>query len=424
MMKTEIIDYFQMLTKIPHCSKMADNLLTYLEDFGTARGYSVEIDQAKNILITKGNPKLALQAHYDMVCMGKAPHIETYIKEGWMYAKGSSLGADNGMAIAMMMVLMERGEDLEFLLTADEEVGLIGASALDFDLKSAYMLNLDFEDEAQVCIGCAGGLDIVATKQFEKTHPLVYFYEVRVNDLPGGHSGVDIDKGIPNAIKVLAEYLHGQDIVIASFHGGEKANAIPADALAIVSSDFPLEDTEMVKVKELDVRIKVYDMMNHLTRLINNFTNGVLSYNDELSLPDTSINLGILNYVEGKVELTASARAMSAKGLKQIEQEYQKFFEVFEFETTITEKYPSWKPEVNAFTKEVHDAMMEVYHESAYKAIHAGLECGVISKRYPTMQFASIGPTIVNPHSTRERVNLDSVGKIFKVVEAVIRKVN
>ena len=161
---SQIIEHFKTLTQIPHCSKEADKLLEFLVHFAKERNYAVEVDEVKNILISKGTPTLCLQAHYDMVCMGKAPQIETYVEEGWMKAKDSSLGADNGMAIAMMMQLMDEGLDLEFLLTSDEEIGLIGANKVAFDLKSKQMLNLDSEDEAEVYIGCAGGADITASK--------------------------------------------------------------------------------------------------------------------------------------------------------------------------------------------------------------------------------------------------------------------
>ena len=147
-----------------------------------------------------------------MVCMGKAPTIETYEENGWMKAKDSSLGADNGMAIAMMMQLMDEGQELEFLLTSDEEIGLIGANEVAFDLKSKYMLNLDSEDEAEVYIGCAGGVDITAVKQDSYVDAKGECYEVAVKGLVGGHSGVDIDKGIPSAIKVLASYLDENNI--------------------------------------------------------------------------------------------------------------------------------------------------------------------------------------------------------------------
>jgi len=139
---SSIINHFQTLTQIPHCSKIADRLLEFLVSFAKERSYTVEVDGVKNILISKGTPTLCLQAHYDMVCMGKAPILETYVEDGWMKAKDSSLGADNGMAIAMMMQLMDEGKELEFLLTSDEEIGLIGANEVAFALKSQYMLNL------------------------------------------------------------------------------------------------------------------------------------------------------------------------------------------------------------------------------------------------------------------------------------------
>jgi dipeptidase D len=173
--------------------------------------------------------------------MGKAPTIETYIENGWMYAKDSSLGADNGMAIAMMMQLMEEGVDLEFVLTADEEVGLIGAGAINLELSSKYMLNIDFEDEGVVCIGCAGGADLLATKSFEEAEAYEYNYEDSVLVLDCGHSGVDIDKNIPSAIKVLVNYLSKKEVHIASCQGGERRNSISANVRMEFSSKEPLE---------------------------------------------------------------------------------------------------------------------------------------------------------------------------------------
>ena len=182
-----LIDHFSTLTQIPHCSHEADPLRDFLVEYARERGYRTEVDSANNILIFKGRPKLCLQAHYDMVCMGKAPQIETYEEEGWLKARDASLGADNGIAIAMMMALMDEGKELEFLFTADEEVGLIGASALAFPLYSSVMLNLDFEDEAEVCIGCAGGADVVAHSQESLVEGSGRCYEIAVKGLLGGH---------------------------------------------------------------------------------------------------------------------------------------------------------------------------------------------------------------------------------------------
>jgi dipeptidase D len=422
-MLKKIIEHFISLTKIPHCSREADRLLEFLESFATERGYSVEIDEAKNLLIKRGEPKLALQAHYDMVCIGDAPNIETYIEDGWMYAKESSLGADNGIAIAMMMVLMDRGDELEFLITSDEEVGLIGASALDFELQSRYMLNLDFEDEAEVCIGCAGGADLLAMGTMDEVPVMEYCYEVSVSGLDGGHSGVDIDRGIPNAIKVLAEYLSDKPIAVSLFAGGERQNSIPASASVILTTSQELKSTDMITVKTSPIdTIKFYNSTK-LIELLNSFKHGVHSYNQEFSLPDTSINLAIITAKEGEILIESSARAMSSDGLSEICQKTMTLFDRFGFEHTEQYKYPAWRPKTNEFTKIVNESMRYIFGRSEYKAIHAGLECGLISEKYPNMKFASIGPTICHPHSTREMVKLDSVDKTFEVVEEIVNKI-
>ncbi len=418
-MQDKTIDNFIKITKLPHCSQNSDALFEYLVNFAKEQGYEVQSDEVKNILIKKGTPKLALQAHYDMVCMGKAPNIETYVKEGWMYAKDSSLGADNGMAIAMMMSFMEQGAELEFLLTADEEIGLIGASAIELELSSSYMLNLDFEDEGIVCIGCAGGADLLAEKSFEKVEPYAYSYELSVTGLEGGHSGVEIHKNIPNAIKVLTDYLCDKSVKIASAKGGERRNSIPTTVVMTLSSKEPLESNHWVKVKSLDETLEVYKSDDFLNLLID-FKHGVDTYNNEFNLPDTSINLAIVSFENGLANIECTSRAMSDEGLEEINTKNLKLFEEYHFETSIEYKYPAWKPEINSFTSVVNDAMTKLFKTSKYEAIHAGLECGVLLERYPNIKFASIGPTIVSPHSTHEKVKLDSVGKIFEVVEEVM----
>jgi len=420
-MQEKIIEHFKKITKLPHCSEHAEALFDYLVNFAKEQNYEVKSDESKNILIKKGSPKLALQAHYDMVCMGKAPEIETFEEDGFMYANASSLGADNGMAIAMMLLLMEQGKEVEFVLTADEEIGLIGASAIRLELSSSYMLNLDFEDEGVVCIGCAGGADLLAEQSFYKSEAYEYNYELSVSGLAGGHSGVEIHKNIPNAIKVLAEYLEDKSVLVASCHGGERRNSIPTDVVIKLSSTKALESSDLVHVKKLNEPLEVYESDDFLNLLVA-FKHGVNSYNEEFNLPDTSINLAIVNFENGLLQIECSTRAMSDDGLEEINAKYLNLFEEHNFSTSMEYKYPSWKPEINSFTSLINDAMLKEYGESRYEAIHAGLECGVLLERYSNMKFASIGPTIVSPHSTHEKVKLDSVGKIFKVIEEVIAK--
>jgi dipeptidase D len=422
---SSIIDHFQNLTQIPHCSKEADKLLDFLVSFAKERDYVVQVDEVKNIFISKGLPTLCLQAHYDMVCMGKAPILETYEEEGWMKAKEASLGADNGMAIAMMMQLMDEDRDLEFLLTSDEEIGLIGANEVAFDLKSMYMLNLDSEDEAEVYIGCAGGVDITASKQDTYVEGEGTCYEVAVKGLVGGHSGVDIDKGIPSAIKVLGEYLYENEVTqLASMYAGERRNSIPANAVAIVRSEVLLENTELVKVHELRERPKVLRKGEKTIKMIQAFKHGVHAQNEELGIPDVSINLAIITTDEkGGVLVETSARAMDAKKLEALSKETLEFFRYYGFETKLEDKYPAWKPDISDFTNVVSREMKAVFGKTKMMAIHAGLECGVIAEKYPAMKFASIGPTIRYPHSTREMVDLASVERTFEVLENIIKVV-
>jgi len=422
---SKIIEYFEKLTQIPHCSTEADGLCDFLVGFAKERGYETQVDEAKNIYIYKGTPRLCLQAHYDMVCMGKAPNIETYVEDGWMKAKDSSLGADNAMAIAMMMQLMDEGRVLEYLLTSDEEIGLIGANALAFDLKADYMLNLDSEDEAEVYIGCAGGADITAFKQDSYVEGKGVCYEVAIKGLVGGHSGVDIDKGIPSAIKVLGAYLKDKGVTqLVSIYAGERRNSIPANAVAIVRSETPLVSEGGVTARVLNESPDILKEGEKVIDLINTFKHGVHQMNEELGIPDVSINLAIINADEkGGIAIETSARAMDMDSLDALTQETVSLFERYGFKTKVEDKYPAWKPDVTDFTKLVNEKMKEVFGRSKLMAIHAGLECGVIAEKYPHMKFASIGPTIRYPHSTREMVKLDSVEKTFDVLERVIQSI-
>lgn len=417
-----IIEHFKTVTTIPHCSYKAEKLLDFLVNFAKQRGYEVQVDRRNNILISKGDPKLCLQAHYDMVCIGKAPDIESYEEDGWLKAKESSLGADNGMAIAMMMELMDRGEAVEFLITADEEVGLIGANDLAFDLHSEMMLNLDSEDEAEVYIGCAGGIDISATKSYASLKDTRPSYSITVKGLVGGHSGVDIDKDIPNAIKLLASYLKDQDIGVVSLKGGERLNSIPTFAQAIVKSDSPLTSQGSITVEAIDDDSPILYGGDEIISLLTNISHGVLALNHDLGIPDRSVNLARVSTEDGVCNIETSTRAMDDKGMAHNSHDMIRLFESYGFDTKQTDKYPAWKPEVNRFTSLVGESMLAVFGKSQNRAIHAGLECGIISQKYPHILIASIGPTIRYPHSSREMVKLSSVEKSFEVVQSVIEK--
>lgn len=414
-----IFNYFHQITQIPHCSHHTEKLKNFLINFAKKRGYDVEIDKTDNILIKKGTPKLALQAHYDMVCVGLTPKIETFIKDGWMMAKDSTLGADNGIAVAIMMSLMDEKKDCEFIITSDEEVGLIGASNLEFDLASKYMLNLDSEDDGKVYIGCAGGIDIEATKKYKVKKCSGDFYEIVISGLDGGHSGVEIHKNITNAIKLFGEFLKDKDIKISKIEGGERINSIPVNLKAIIKCDENIESSQHILVNKISGNYEIAD--NEIIEIIDKFENGVLSFNGDLDIPYESINLAFISFKEGNLKIQTSARAMDDKALIGIQNRYTDFFQNYGCDTQCEGKYPAWKPEINIFSKEIESAMISEFGKSEFKAIHAGLECAIISEKYPNMKFASIGPNIRSPHSIYERVEIISVQKIYQVVKKVIK---
>ncbi len=420
---SRIIEHFITLTQIPHCSKDTQAMRDFLVDFANRYGYSADLDKSDNILISKEHPILALQAHYDMVCMGDAPKIEVYTQDDCLRAKDASLGADNGMAIAMMMVLMEDGYDLEFLLTADEEVGLIGANSVDFELKSRYMLNLDSEEEGELCIGCAGGIDIKAHKKIEWVENSdENFYEASIQGLPGGHSGVDIDKGVPNAIKELASFVEKSDASIITIEGGERTNSIPSNVRAHISSKVKLENEGDIILK--DIYRKLLKPKCDIVKIIESIPHGVIRANETFDIPDVSQNLAIIHGDEKSLEIILSIRAMDMADLEMQAKKMISVFEYHGFSVEKRDKYPAWTPERNDFTNIVEESLKSVFKEAKTKAIHAGLECGVLKEKYPDILFASIGPTIRYPHSIREEVDIASVEKTFEVVKSIITEVS
>jgi len=287
------------------------------------------------------------------------------------------------------------------------------------------MLNLDSEDEAEVYIGCAGGADITAFKQDSYVEGKGDCYEVAVKGLVGGHSGVDIDKAIPSAIKVLGSYLRKNNVTqLASIYAGERHNSIPANAVAIVRNETPLKNEGDVTVRKLNESSLILSEGDRLIALMEAFKHGVRKENKELGIPDVSINLAIISADEqGGIDVETSARAMDAASLDALTGETVSFFEMYGFEAKVEDKYPAWKPDVTDFTRVVDKKMKEVFGRSKLMAIHAGLECGVIAEKYPKMKFASIGPTIRYPHSTREMVKVDSVEKTFEVLDRIIQSV-
>ncbi|MFW5606241.1 MAG: aminoacyl-histidine dipeptidase [Campylobacter hyointestinalis] len=423
-MRLKVIEYFKEICKIPHCSYETDELRVYLADFASKNGFKVDIDKFGNIHAIKGHPKVCLQAHYDMVCVGLAPKIELINEGGFLSAKNSSLGSDNGIGVAIIMDAMSEFCDLEVLITNNEEVGLLGANGFSGSLASKFMLNLDSEDENGVFIGCASGVSIFASLNLKRTSCEKNLYEVSVSGLPGGHSGIEIIKNIPNAIKVLNEFLLKNGCELVSFDGGERNNSIPVSARAIVVSDHALMSDEICKVKDLGKQKVKVIQSSEVLDFINAFSQGIRSYDEELKIVNESINLSIIKTGEDILEIEFFARAMSDDGLERIKSQMQSLANLAKFQLRYAEQTSAWKPKITDFAKVVLQSMQKFNKNAKFEAVHAGLECGVLlNKSGNKIDACSIGPNIFSPHSINEKCEIRSVNLISKVVREILKSV-
>lgn len=419
-MKTPIEIFEKIAKDIPRCSKNADKMRDFIVEWAKKENYTVQTDTVGNILCQKETPKICLQSHYDMVCVGDTSKIETIIENGWMRAKNSSLGADNGIGVAMMLALMPCFTNVEFLFTADEEIGLIGAKNMGLHIGSTKLLNLDSEEEGAVYVACAGGVETICTKQFEMINSDGDFYEVRLSGLAGGHSGVDIDKKIPNAVIELANKLLEKNALVCSFEGGEKRNSIPSNAKATVRLE-NIDDMDGFEVKKVEPSSVISDSKEFL-KSIAKVPNGVLEFNMDLGVPQTSSNIGIVSLKNGECEICISSRSMSEAELIDVQKTVAEHFGNFGFECKIKDFYEPWEWSEDEFCIFVKSVYKKYFINSNFKAIHAGLECAALKKHFPAASFASVGPNIQNPHSLNERVEIDSVNKSFEAIFEILRQ--
>ena len=412
-----IIELFKTITSIPRCSGTHQPFIEFIQQFSSQYNYICTVDLANNILCHKENTQatLCLQSHYDIVCLedGKIPTIIE--DDGYLKAKDSTLGADNGIGCAYMLAMIQDGYDCEFLFTCDEEIGLIGANNINLSLHSSYMLNLDSEEEGSICIGCAGGIDIFATNNNSQLIPNNQkdLYEIVVDNLDGGHSGVDIDKNIPNAFKEAIKLLPS-DAKIGYITGGQRINSIPTSVVVEFSSNTIIEDTNIESIDKIDV----FD--SDIIDVLEQFDNGVIEYNKEINIVHTSQNLAIITTKETEIIIEVSIRSMDNNDLNNQQVKNKNFFNSYGFDIYCHDKYPSWKPDINEFALKVQEIYKEFNKDVGFKAIHAGLECAVFASKYPEILITSIGPNIYNPHSSNERVEIDSILRVDKIVNKII----
>ncbi|XAK47301.1 M20/M25/M40 family metallo-hydrolase [Campylobacter coli] len=416
-----VIANFKNLCKIPHCSYETGQMKEFLSSYAKDKGFKVSVDKAGNIHAIKGNPKICLQSHYDMVCMGEAPKVEVYEENGFLRATNSSLGADNGIGIAIMMSAMTEFENLECLFTNDEEVGLMGANSLEHTLSSKMLLNLDHESDDEIMIGCAGGVDIEAKLNFNTFKARGKIYELQAQNFQGGHSGINIIHNEKNSIKEMAKFIKENKGEIISFEGGERINSIPKHAKALVHFKNEVKGNEWIKCEfKEEGEFEICDQSKKLLNIINAFAHGVRAYDKNLDIVQTSINLAILKMENQEIKFELFARSNILDGLKQIEFETLEFFKAFDYKVKSFNFYPPWEGKANALSDKVLKALKKVSPNARVSTIHAGLECGIIEKKQELL-CASIGPNIHNPHSTDEHCEIASVEKISRVVFEVLK---
>jgi dipeptidase D len=429
-MDNNIIEIFKEITQIPRCSNTHEPFINYMKELSKELNYLCLVDEYNNILCKKpnSNAKLAFQSHYDIVCL-RDNCVPKIIENGdILSAEDSTLGSDNGIGCSYMIALMCEKFDGEFLFTSDEEIGLIGANNLDLPLNASYMLNLDSEEEGEICIGCAGGVDIFASNSNKKIIPNnenLDLYEISIGKLQGGHSGVDIDKNIPNAIKLIAKTIKECDGKLLDINGGERINSIPVNVKAIIASaNTPISCHENMIIEKIDTKsehLNIFD--DNIIDFIYNFQNGVRAINSELDVVQSSINIAIIKTTIDSIKIELSARSMDNDDLKDLKNETIKILENHNFIVNTNGKYPAWKPDINEFTSKVLEIYKEFNPNASLEAIHAGLECAIFKDKYPHIKIASIGPTIKFPHSKKEQVSIDSINNVYKIIKKIVYQV-
>ena len=462
-----VFHYFNEICQVPRPSKKEEKIIAYLENFAQAQGLEWKKDEAGNILIKKPatagleNLKtVILQSHIDMVCEKNSDSthdflndpIETYIDGEWLKAKGTTLGADNGIGMATQLAILGADDiqhgPLECLFTVDEETGLTGA----FALKEGFMdgdilINLDSEDEGELFIGCAGGANTVA--QFAYTEidaPQDYFFfYVAIKGLTGGHSGDDISKNRANANKLLNRFLSQisakYDLYLCEIDGGNLHNAIPREARALCA--VPMKHKEDVRidmniytaeienefsVTEPNLRTELgsespcakaidRDTVARLLKSVYAVHHGVYAWSQDMpGLVETSSNLASIKMVDGKIKIVTSQRSSILSSRKDMSEVVRSAFLLGGAEVTTGDGYPGWKPNPSSpILKVAIESYKKLFGvEPKVKAIHAGLECGLFLEKYPHLDMFSTGPTLRGVHSPDERMHIPAVDKFWQ----------
>ncbi len=476
MRPAEVFAYFEEICRVPRPSKREEKIIAYLKAFGEKYGLETMVDPAGNVLIKKpattgmeNRKRVILQSHIDMVCEknNDVEHdfltqpIETYVDGEWLKAKGTTLGADNGIGVATQLAVLasntiEHGP-LECLFTVDEETGLTGAFALkEGFMEGDVLLNLDSEDEGEIFIGCAGGCRTSAEFKYDKVVvPQGYFYfTVEVCGLTGGHSGDDINKNRANANKVLNRFLLQEagkyDLFLCAISGGNLHNAIPREAKALcavpasykenVRVDFNVFAAEVeaeYHVTEPHMRFVLQsadpckdaidpNTANSLLKSVHAVANGVFAMSQDIpGLVETSSNLASIKMVEDRIIIASSQRSSILSSRKDMAETVKAAFELAGAIVDVGDGYPGWKPNPQSALLQVAvESYKRLYGiEPKVKAIHAGLECGLFLEKYPSLDMISFGPTLRGVHSPDERMHIPSVERFWNHLLDILKHI-
>lgn len=473
--------YFEELCKIPHGSYHTKQISDYCVSVAQRLGFEVRQDQWNNVVIRKPAsigceqaPVLMLQGHLDMVCEKEAgadhnfetEGLELMIQDGYVMAKDTTLGGDDGIAIAIALAVLEDTSlihpPLEIVFTTEEEVGMEGALGLDTsDLKASYLLNLDSEDEGVLTVSCAGGSTMKLEVGYKQEIVNGIPYRLSISGLLGGHSGVEIQKGRANSNKLMAQLLADlskeANYHLISLNGGKKHNAIPRETVAYIVFESEQEIRKATSVigrycglyqeayedSDPDIHIDLqpcgveYKVKNghlfafassdaeKLLQILMLLPDGVQSMSQAIpGLPETSLNLGVLETLpdENKVYIEVSNRSSNSAGLKLLEEQIQYIADVCGFYCKLQSSYPGWSYRKDSRLQKV---MADIYQklfqkEVTIEAIHAGLECGILASKMPELDIVSTGPDILDIHTPQERMSIASVQRTYRYVLAVI----
>jgi dipeptidase D len=475
-LKPELVwKYFAEISRIPRGSKHEKQISDYVVKTAKKLGLAAEQDKSLNVIVRKpaskgreGAPMVCLQGHLDMVCeknsdkthnFEKDP-IELVRKGNVLMANGTTLGADNGIAVATNLAIMEDKSlehgPLEFLFTVDEEMGLNGANSLQPGfVQSRTLLNLDSEEEGALYVGCAGGRNTEAswTAATDEVPAGYVPVLVKVRGLRGGHSGLEIDKGRGNSLKILTRVLLALEKVTARLsraEGGNKSNAIPREAeaqlyipakklgdagaivtqfQAVVKAELQTVEPDLSVVLEevkskKNAKVLKRALQKKILRALIALPHGVSKMSADIAgLVETSTNLAILQCEPRKVKVITSQRSSVASELDEIQQAVGSIFELAGADVEYSEGYPGWKPNMDSAILRIARTTYQQMagREPEVKAIHAGLECGIIGERYHGMDMVSFGPTLEAVHSPDEKIYIDTVPRFYKFLLAILK---